>query len=95
MKFLKNPKRELEKEMMSVVEQASEYSVGSDEYLNACRASNQLAEAAQKCKRVDINQFIPGVASVTMFVIYMIFNEEHITDTRGIQFVKGLFRKNF
>jgi len=95
MKFLKNPKRELEKEMMSVVEKAREYSVGSDEYLNACRAGNQLAEAAQKCKRVDINQFIPGVASVTMFIIYMVFNEEHITDTRGIQFVKGLFRKNF
>jgi hypothetical protein len=95
MKFFKNPKRELEKEMMLVVEQASEYPVGSDEYLNACRASNQLAEAAQKCKRVDLNQFIPGVASVTMFIIYMVFNEEHITDTRGIQFVKGLFRKNF
>ena len=72
---------------------AEGYEIGSEEYLNACRATNQLAEAAQKCKRVDVNQLIPGVASITMFVIYMIFNEKNITDTRGIQFVKGLFKK--
>lgn len=88
-----NPKKEFEKEAVSVIEKAEQYDVGSDEYLNACKASNQLAEAAQKCKRVDLNQFIPGVASIGMFVIYMIFNEKNITDTRGIQFVKGLFKK--
>ena len=88
-----NPKKEFEKEAVSVIEKADKYPVGSDEYLNACKASNQLAEAAQKCKRVDWNSMIPGVASIGMFVIYMIFNEKNITDTRGIQFVKGLFKK--
>lgn len=96
MKFLRNPRKEIENEMVSVIEKAGKYySVGTEEYLNSVKAANQLAEAAQKCKRVDINQLIPGIASVGMFVIYMVFNEEHITDTRGIQFVKGLFRKNF
>lgn len=90
-----SPRKTIEKHMVEVVNAAEEYEIGSDEYLNACRATNQLAEAAQKCKRVDFNQFIPGVASIGMFVIYMIFNEKNITDTRGIQFVKGLFRKNF
>ena len=88
-----NPKKDLEHQMVTVVEAAESYDVGSEEYLNAAKAANQLAEAAQKCKRVDINQLIPGVASIGMFVIYMIFNEKNITDTRGIQFVKGLFKR--
>ena len=88
-----NPRKELELEAVSVIEKAEKYSVGSEEYLNAARASNQLAEAAQKMKKVDVNQLIPGVASIGMFVIYMIFNEKNITDTRGIQFVKGLFTR--
>lgn len=88
-----NPRKELEKHVVEVAEAAESYEIGSEEYLNACKATNQLAEAAQKCKKVDVNQLIPGVASITMFVIYMIFNEKNITDTRGIQFVKGLFKK--
>lgn len=88
-----NPKKELDIQMMTTMGKVNEYPVGSEEYLNACKATNQLAEASQKCRRLDINQLIPGVASVGMFVIYMIFNEKHITDTRGIQFVKGLFKR--
>lgn len=88
-----NPRKELERHVVEVANAAEGYEIGSEEYLNACRATNQLAEAAQKCKKVDVNQLIPGVASITMFVIYMIFNEKNITDTRGIQFVKGLFKK--
>ena len=88
-----NPRRELETQMVSVVESADKYPVGSEEYLNAAKAVNQLAEAAQKSKRVDWNQMIPGAASIGMFVIYMIFNEKNITDTRGIQFIKGLFKR--
>lgn len=88
-----NPRRVLERHMVEVVNAADNYEIGSDEYLNACRATNQLAEASQKCKRVDFNQLIPGIGGIGMFVIYMIFNETHITDTRGIQFIKGLFRK--
>ena len=88
-----NPRKELEHEVVSVMEKAEEYSVGSEEYLNAAKASNQLAEASMKMKKVDVNALIPGVASIGMFVIYMIFNEKNITDTRGIQFVKGLFKR--
>jgi hypothetical protein len=88
-----NPKKSLEYEVIRTREEMEQYDVGSEEYLNACKATNQLAEAAQKCKRVDWNQMIPGVASIGMFVIYMIFNEKNITDTRGIQFIKGLFKR--
>ena len=88
-----NPKKNLEYDIVRVQEMARDYDVGSEEYLNACKATNQLAEAAQKCKRVDWNTLIPGISSVGMFVIYMIFSDTHITDTRGIQFVKGLFKR--
>ncbi len=88
-----NPRKSLEYEVVRAKELARDYDVGSEEYLNACKATNQLAEAAQKCKKVDVNQLIPGVASIGMFVIYMIFNEKNITDTRGIQFIKGLFKR--
>ena len=88
-----NPKKHLEYEIIRAEEKARDYPVGSEEYLNACKSANQLAEAAQKCKRVDINALIPGISSVGMFVIYMIFSDTHITDTRGIQFIKGLFKR--
>ena len=88
-----NPRKDLEHQMVAVVESAESYDVGSEEFLNAAKSANQLAEAAQKCKRVDINQLIPGIASVGMFVIYMAFSDTHITDTRGIQFIKGLFKR--
>ena len=88
-----SPKRQLEKHVVEVANAAEGYEIGSDEYLNACKACNQLAEAAQKCRRVDLNVMIPGITSIGMFVIYMVFNETHITDTRGIQFAKGLFRR--
>lgn len=88
-----NPRKELEQELISVKEEMEKYPVGSEEYLNAAKASNQLAEAAQKVKRVDVNQLIPGISGTIMFVIYMMFSERHITDTRGIQFVKGLFKR--
>ena len=88
-----NPRKELENEVIRVKEDLANLEVGSEEYLNACKAENQLAEAAGKLKKVDINQLSPGVASVGMFVIYMIFSDTHITDTRGIQFVRGLFKR--
>lgn len=88
-----NPRKELENEVVRVRADLADLDVGSEEYLNACKAENQLAEAAGKLKKVDLNQLIPGVASVGMFVIYMIFSETHITDTRGIQFIKGLFKR--
>ena len=88
-----SPRKELENEIIRVKEDASTLDVGSEEYLNACKAQNQLSEAAGKLKKVDINALIPGVASVGMFVIYMMFSDTHITDTRGIQFCKNLFKR--
>lgn len=88
-----NPRKELEDEVIRVRADLAELDVGSEEYLNACKAENQLAEAAGKLKKVDLNTLIPSVASVGMFVIYMMFSETHITDTRGIQFIKGLFKR--
>lgn len=88
-----NPRKELENEIVRVKEDIAELDVGSEEYLNACKSQNQLAEAAGKLKKVDFNQLIPGCASIGMFVIYMIFSDTHITDTRGIQFIKGLFKR--
>lgn len=94
MKFLPDsPKRELEKEVVRIKEDLGELKVGSEEYLNACKAENQLAEAAGKLRKVDLNTLITGGVSITMFVIYMCFSETHISDTRGIQFVKGLFKR--
>lgn len=94
MKFLPDsPKRELEKEVVRIKEDLGELKVGSEEYLNACKAENQLAEAAGKLRKVDLNTLITGGVSITMFVIYMVFSETHISDTRGIQFVKGLFKR--
>ena len=88
-----NPRKELEDEVVRVRADLAELDVGSEEYLNACKAENQLAEAAGKLKKVDLDALIPCAGSVVMFVIYMMFSETHIMDTRGIQFIKGLFKR--
>lgn len=94
MKLLPNsPKKELEDEVIRIKGDLGNLEVGSEEYLNACKAENQLAEAAGKLRKVDLNTLITGGVSITMFVIYMMFSETHITDTRGFQFVKGLFKR--
>lgn len=88
-----NPRKELENEIVALKEDMGKYPVGSEEYLNACKSTNQLAEASQKLKRVDVNQLITGGISIGMFILYMAFSENHITDTRAYQWAKGLFRK--
>ena len=88
-----NPRKELNDEILVLREGMEQYPVGSEEYLNACKATNQLAEASQKLKRIDVNQLITGGISIGMFVLYMAFSENHITDTRAYQWAKGLFRK--
>ena len=94
MKFLPDsPKRELEKEVVRVKKDLGELKIGSEEYLNACKAENQLAEAAGKLRKVDCNTLITGGAGIVMFLLYMWFSEHHISDTRGIQFVKSLFKR--
>ena len=85
-------RKELESEVIRVKEEASTLDVGSEEYLNACKAQNQLSEAAGKLKKVDINQLIAGGSGVAMFLLYMAFSDTHIVDTRPIQFCRSLFR---
>ena len=85
-------RQKLETEVIRVQEEASNLDVGSEEYLNACKAQNQLSEAAGKLKKVDVNQLIAGGSGVAMFVLYMIFSETHIVDTRPIQFCRSLFK---
>ena len=88
-----NVKKQLETEIANLQEQMSTMEVGSEEYLNASKAANQLAEASQKTKVVDTTQLITGGTSIVMFIIYMIFNENHITDTRAYQWAKGIFKR--
>lgn len=88
-----NPKKVIDEEIVRSKEELSELTVGSDEHLNACKAINQLSEASGKTKKVDWNMLIPGACSIVMFLVYMGFSETHITDTRAIQFAKGLFKR--
>ena len=86
-------KQKIEDEIVRVQEQASTLDVGSEEYLNACKAQNQLSETAGKLRKVDPNLLISGGSSVAMFILYMIFSETHIVDTRPIQFCRSLFKR--
>ncbi len=88
-----NPKKAIDEEIIRMREDLTELEVGSEEHLNACKALNQLSEAAGKSKKVDWNALIPGACSIVMFLLYMGFSETHITDTRAIQFAKGLFKR--
>lgn len=88
-----NARKELEREVVDLKYNMEGMAPGSEEYLNAAKASNQLAEASQKLKKIDINQLITGGVSIAMFIMYMAFSENHITDTRAIQWAKGIFRR--
>lgn len=89
----KTIKKEIEEQIKVVRDASMGYDVGSEEFLNACKAENQLAEAAQKTKIVSADTMIAGGTSVGMFLLYMIFSDTHIVDTRPIQFAKSLFKK--
>lgn len=91
--FMLNVKKQLEMEISSLQEKMGSMDPGSEEYLNASKAANQLAEASQKTKKVDVNQMITGGVSISMFILYMIFSENHITDTRAYQWAKGIFKR--
>ena len=88
-----NARKELEKEVVDLRFNMSGMEPGSEEYLNAAKATNQLAEASQKLKKFDVNQLVTGGVSILMFILYMGFSEHHITDTRAIQWAKGLFKR--
>ena len=84
---------EISKEMIRLNDQMAELEVGSEEYLNAAKAQMQLADATGKIKKVDINALIPGISWVIMFIIYTAYADEHIVDSRGMNFVKNMFRR--
>lgn len=91
--FKKGIRQEIEDQIKMVKDASKGYDVGSEEFLNACKAANQLSEADSKLKDVDANTMITGGVTIGMFILYMIFAETHITDTRGIQFVKSIFKR--
>ena len=88
-----NARKELEREVVDLRFNMGGMEPGSEEYLNAAKATNQLAEASQKLKKLDVNQLVTGAVSILMFIMYMGFSENHITDTRAIQWAKGIFRR--
>lgn len=85
-------KRVLE-ELSQNVEGMQDLQIGSEEYLNATKAANQLAESQQKLRSVDWLQVANLGCSTLLVVITIIASENHILDTRPVQFVKGLFRR--
>ena len=88
-----NPRKEMEQEVLRIREEASGLDVGSEEFLNAMKASNQAAEAASKMKKVDANVLIPGASSVVMLIVWYFLTETRLVDTRPIQFIRGLFKR--
>lgn len=80
-------------EMSSNVEGMSQLELGSEEYLNAAKAANQQAEAAQKLKVVDPMQIASLVTSALCVVVTIAASENHILDTRPVTFVRGLFKR--
>lgn len=94
MKFFKKEiRQEIEDRIKMVKDASMGYDVGSEEFLNSCKAINQLSEADGKLKDIDANVLVTGGISILMFGVYMIFADTHIVDTRGIQFVKSLFKR--
>lgn len=93
MKKLKKIKSNLLDEIERLRREAEFLEIGSEEYLNNCKAQNQLAECVKKLEILDANTLIPGCISVVMFIIYMILQQTRIVDLRPIQAIKGLFKR--
>lgn len=74
------------------MEELSELKVGSEEYLNATKASNQLAETQQKLKTVDWMGIANMVTSTILVVVTLAVSEHSIIDTRPVQFIRSVFR---
>lgn len=86
-------RKKMLEELSSNVEGMSQLPLGSEEYLNAAKASNQQAEAAQKLKVVDPMQIASIATSVFCVVMTIVASENHILDTRPVTFVRGLFKR--
>lgn len=93
MKKEESARKKILNEAKECVAEMKQLDVGSEEYLNATKASNQLAEAAQKLKAVDPMAIVNTVVSGVLVIVTIAASEHHILDTRPVQFVRGLFRK--
>lgn len=80
-------------EAKECIEGMKQLEIGSEEYLNATKASNQLAETAQKLKAMDPTQIASLCVSTLLVVVTIAASENHILDTRPVQFVLGLFKR--
>lgn len=90
---MNNPRKELNDEVIRIREEASQLEVGSEEYLNAMKAANQVAEASAKMKMVDPNVLIPAAGSVGCVIAWYFLTETKIVDTRPVQFIRSLFKR--
>lgn len=88
-----NARKMVLEELESNVANMKDLEIGSEEYLNAAKANNQQAEAAQKLKAVDPMQIINLGVSLACVVITIVASEAHILDTRPVTFIRGLFRR--
>ena len=80
-------------ELSQNVEGMQNLEVGSEEYLNATKAANQLAESQQKLKAVDWLQVANLGVSSLLVVVTIVASETHILDTRPVSFVRSLFKR--
>lgn len=82
-------KKELKKEVIRCRNDIGELEVGSEEYLDACRAERELSSAIKDLSEID-KALIAGGGSIALFLLYMWFSENHITDTRWASLLGSL-----
>lgn len=92
-KAMNNARKKVLEELTQNVNGMQELQIGSEEYLNATKAANQLAESQQKLKAVDWMQVANLGCSTLLVIVTIAASENHILDTRPVQFVKGLFKR--
>lgn len=88
-----NVRRKVLDELSANVDNMKELEIGSEEYLNAAKANNQQAEAAQKLKSVDWMQIVSIGSSIFCTVMTIVASQTSIIDTRPVTFVRSLFKK--
>lgn len=86
-------RKKLLDEMSENIDNMKQLEIGSEDYLNAAKANNQNAEAAQKLKSIDWMQIIGIGSSIFCTVLTIAASQTSILDTRPVTFVRSLFKK--
>ena len=91
-------KKEVDKEIVRAKIDAMDLKVGSEEYSNACKSINSLADASLKLSNEKTSWagiLVPAGASVLGVTIMGIAEYTHVVDNllRKVSSVKSLFRK--